>query len=88
MRMIDITAITRKEKQDLIDEKVCEFESNMDQIEETLNQIQQSILLLPTQEKLNALNQDKISKGDIYKYTPDKAQIKRDIERIVNYKLN
>ena len=35
--MIDISAISRKEKQDLIDEKVCEFETNMEQIEKTLN---------------------------------------------------
>ena len=39
IRNVDISLITRKEKQDLIDEKVIEFESNMEQIEETLNAI-------------------------------------------------
>ena len=39
IRNVDISLITRKEKQDLIDQKVIEFETNMEQIEETLNAI-------------------------------------------------
>ena len=37
IRNIDIQNISRKEKQDLIDQKVYEFEENMNEIENTLN---------------------------------------------------
>ena len=38
---MDIQNISRKEKQDLIDQKVVEFEENMNEIENTLNTLQE-----------------------------------------------
>jgi len=39
IRNVDIQNISRKEKQDLIDQKVYEFEENMNEIENTLNNL-------------------------------------------------
>ena len=41
IRNVDIQNISRKEKQDLIDQKVVEFEENMNEIENTLNNLQE-----------------------------------------------
>ena len=67
---------------------MIEFETNMEQIEQTLNMIQHDISFIPNQEQYNILRDDKVSKADIHQYVPDKAQIKADIERIVKVKMD
>jgi len=87
IRNVDIASISRKEKQDLIDSKVYEFEENMNEIENTLNNMQEEIEHIPTQADYNLLRNDKLSIADIKDHLPNFDQITLEINKMVESKM-
>lgn len=87
IRNVDIQNISRKEKQDLIDQKVYEFEENMNEIEQTLNNLQEEIGHLPNQDDYDLLRADKLSICDIKDHLPNFEQIKAEIDKMVDSKM-
>lgn len=75
--------ISRKVKAELIDNKLLEFEDNISQIEDTLNQLFEDVdLIKPCIRDVRALQSEKISKEEIKDYLPSEAAQIQQIKMI------